>query len=352
MQKDEVLKSIEQFLENQFDDINDEKQLATKGVKIMPPNDETPCYIVSVSKSAPIPSLINYFEVLYHMEQNQTPTKKNKKQIVVGLDCEFAKEKNRVATIQIGTRYLAYIFQMVHILKDSSDTFPESLKIFLESQNIIKCGVFIHNDKKCMIQTFGKNGLKNVPSLVDLGDLAVKEGITRGDYRSLKDFATELLNLTNDTSATSGSAHGRWSSVQLSDALVRYAGLDAHIGIRTAEVLYKYLSPERDNKTLFQWITLHIAKESQQQQTPAISRKEIQMIEENDRFAAQRKRLAQVKNKSGEMMNTLKEKKRKRDHQSVVEHTLDDLLSEMKGKQPQEKKHKNTNDDNIMLNLV
>jgi hypothetical protein len=334
MQQDELYKNVERFMDEHFAD--------KIGVKIVAPSTETPSYIISVSKSKPIEKLLDFMVSLYHKEQRISA--KNQRQIVTGFDCEF--DKNKVATIQIGTRSLSLIFQMVPIMKES-ETFPAPLKKFIENQNVIKCGVFIHNDKKLLLETFGKNGLKSVPSLVDLGDLAVKEGLTRGDYRSLKDFASELLKLTNNRVISNG--QGKWSSEDLSSNLIRYAGLDAHIGYRTAEVLYSYLSPEKEGKTLFQWIQPFISKKGEHIQKPVITRQELKLADEADVVQAQRRRLAKVKN-SDDLVNKLSDKKRKREHQSAVQSTLDDILSEMKTKQPDKKKHKQ--DDNIMLNLV
>ncbi|KAL0480766.1 EXD2 [Acrasis kona] len=327
---EENLSRVRVYLTNKYGDLKNKQKLRKKGATILSPRNEIPCYIISLSKPETIDDLLKFLIATYSKEQTST-----KNTCVLGLDCEFSKKK--VGTIQLSTRSLSCVFQMTPILNATEGVFPQSLLNILQNPSIIKCGVDIHNDRDKILQTFPQ--VKDVDSLVDMSDLAIKEGITNGDYRSLKDFAKELMDLPNVHTPTD------WKTEVLSDASVRYAGIDAYTGFRTAEILFEHLGI---NQLFFDWIQSFVTKSKNHKTELTIDQYK---VAKGMKEVAQRARLMSIQKKTT-IQNALEVKKRKRAHESNQKESIDNMIQDLKSKKAKTEKQASSKDDGIMLNIL
>jgi ribonuclease D len=150
---------------------------------------------------------------------------KNEK--VLGFDTEtrpaFTKgESYTPCLLQLSTRDRAFLFRLKFF------PFPDELKALLEDPNVIKTGIGIKDD----LHGLAKIIQFKPAGFVDLAEEVKHFGMTSASLRSLTAIFLEK-RLFKKTKTTN------WERRELTDAQVRYAAIDALVGLLIYEKIYE-----------------------------------------------------------------------------------------------------------------
>eukprot|EP01102_Stenamoeba_stenopodia_P017429 TRINITY_DN6237_c0_g1_i1.p1 TRINITY_DN6237_c0_g1~~TRINITY_DN6237_c0_g1_i1.p1 ORF type:complete len:442 (-),score=132.55 TRINITY_DN6237_c0_g1_i1:70-1200(-) len=300
------------------------------------------------------------------------PTNKNQG-LVLGFDVEYGYNKS-VATIQLSTSSLACVIQIGRIMdmkihtrnvlkpkttsndgeissettsdgnngndnqaretemKEIASLFPESLSRVLQSRDIIKLGVGVHEDAEAIQASFGIQ----CDGLVDISILSIKNGLTKG-YYSLKVLAQDLLKIKKEEST------GGWSRRYLTEQQVKYATMDAWLGYQIGITLYSYLK-ENNRETFYVFAQKNITSAedietynpSAAHRTKSHNNFAPQETKHLDRYQRERMEKRNQRAQQGYFLKRLEAKKKQKEFTTGVENNLSSLLSDMKKKKEAE----------------
>lgn len=146
---------------------------------------------------------------------------------IVGFDTEtkpsFAKGViNRVALIQLADREGAFVFRVCRMSPEAL----APLRHLIEDKDVLKVGIGTHDDAREL-----KSDYDWMPAgMVELRQLAAEKGITVGSL-------SKIYALLFDKRLTKSQRLSDWERGDLSEAQIRYAGLDAWAGFKIFETL-------------------------------------------------------------------------------------------------------------------
>jgi hypothetical protein len=148
----------------------------------------------------------------------------------LGFDIEwkpqFVKKKlggkeNKTAVIQLSTETAVLVLHIIHV-----KTLPRYLVDILADQNILKVGCGIRTD---VVKLLRDTGLQ-CKGVVDLVDLAARSGYSKEHGQGLKKLANSVLGI--EMNKPKKVQLSNWETLPLTRGQIRYAALDAWIGIK------------------------------------------------------------------------------------------------------------------------
>ncbi|XP_028393467.1 Werner Syndrome-like exonuclease [Dendronephthya gigantea] len=160
----------------------------------------------------------------------------------IGFDMEwrpqFVKKKlggkeNKTAVLQLSTETDSLVCHLKHV-----KPLPRYLPEVLANENIRKVGCGIRPD---VIKLLKDTGLQ-CKGAVDLAELAKISGYTKEHGQGLKTLANNLLGL--ELNKPKSVKLSNWEKLPLKQGQIRYAALDAWVGIK----LYLHMLKTMDNK--------------------------------------------------------------------------------------------------------
>ncbi|KAL9655728.1 hypothetical protein ABK040_004961 [Willaertia magna] len=241
-------------------------------ISYLPSTNNTP-YIIYTYQHENYPIFISHLKHIYDTFEEPTipPSEQirkksaTKKLYPVGFDCEYHPTTKVPTLIQISIHSICFIFS---ILKDS-DIITDKLLPFIQNE-CIKIGVGVLDDIKALIEKYDLP--KPIDNLLDLGQLSVNNKLFRSNKLvSLKHIGSVYLQIDNDKPREAGT----FEVIELNNAAIRYAGLDAYIGYEclyyilqsvTKEVFTDYLekyivsSDNNELESLYNTYNINITK--------------------------------------------------------------------------------------------
>ena len=144
----------------------------------------------------------------------------------IGLDAEWVAG-NKVALVQLAVKGHCALLRL-HGL-DEGASLPPSLLLLLEERSILKLGVGIQQDLKLLYTQYGLSSY----GVLDLQALASRDGYTGCGLQRL---TAEVLAKHLDKSPRLRC--GNWEAVELSEAQILYAAMDAYVALDIFSRLY------------------------------------------------------------------------------------------------------------------
>ena len=148
----------------------------------------------------------------------------------LGFDIEwkpqFIKKKlggkeNKTAVLQLSTETAVLVLHIIHV-----KTLPRYLVDILADQNIFKVGCGIRSD---VLKLLKDTGLQ-CKGVIELTELASRSGYTKEHGQGLKKLADNVLGI--EMNKPKNVQLSNWETLPLRHGQIRYAALDAWIGIK------------------------------------------------------------------------------------------------------------------------
>lgn len=146
---------------------------------------------------------------------------------------------NSIDTVQISVFGNVYVFKITHLKSQTSA--PPNLVALLASQHIVKTGYSIHRDLKRIADLWSISDLhhqlkmKNTSSIIDLGVLAKTKGVISDNRAPLETLVGSTLS--HSLNRSNALILSEWSSFDLSQEQINFAGLNAYASFRIWQVL-------------------------------------------------------------------------------------------------------------------
>jgi hypothetical protein len=321
-------------------------------------------HIISITGMNIVTKCINLLKTLYRKEQKCN----GNDSYMFGFDTE--SDKGKVASIQLSTRHMSFVFLISKITEGKKHNFPSALKYLLQDGNILKTGVGIKGDVRAIFFSFRIK----MKGAVDLSKIASHQELVSGSYISLKRLAQFLIGIKYEKGI-----HGvKWSELDVNahKQMLNYAGLDGYVGYRCTEILYSYLCVKSENKDLHKWL-LDISEgirdnfdssneeeeEEEQYEESLIAQAQRELYHPEYRKQNERRRRFMSMSQDGSALTKkLLDKKRKRERKVELDNNLNDALNVLKDinsratnpktKPNNENNSKKRKQEHIQLNIV